>query len=300
MHFVHGSAARTLVTMRRERLVGVLMMLGSGLSTQVGASVAALAFPVIGPAGVVAIRQWVAGIVLLAIGRPRLRSITARQWRPIIGLAAVLAVMNLSLYTAIDRIGLGLAVTLEFLGPLAVALLGSRHVLDLVCALAAAPAVVLLARPQATTDYLGVGLGLLAAVCWACYILLNRVVGRELPGATGSATAAGVSALVYLPIGVVLLLHRPPTLAAAAYALVAGVLSSAVPYLVDVLTLRRVPAQFFGVFMSVNPVLAALVGLIVLGQHLGPADWLAIGVIVFANAVAISFGGTAGRPAEGA
>jgi inner membrane transporter RhtA len=266
------------------------MMLGSGLSNQVGASVAALAFPVIGPVGVVAIRQWMAGAVLLAVGRPRLRSFTARQWRVVLGLAAVFAVMNVSLYTAIDRIGLGLAVTLEFLGPLAVALLGSRRVLDLACALVAAPAVVLLTRPQATTDYLGVGLGLLAAVCWACYILLNRVMGRELPGATGSAAAAGVSGLVYVPVGVIVLWHHPPTLAAAAYAVVAGVLSSAVPFLVDLLTLRRVPAQFFGVFMSVNPVLAALVGLVVLDQHLGRLDWLAIAVIVTANAVAISFG----------
>ena len=266
------------------------MMLGSGLSNQVGASVAALAFPVIGPVGVVAIRQWMAGAVLLAVGRPRLRTFTARQWRVVLGLAAVFAVMNVSLYTAIDRIGLGLAVTLEFLGPLTVALLGSRRLLDLLCALAAAPAVVLLTRPEATTDYLGVGLGLLAAVCWACYILLNRVVGRELPGATGSAAAAGVSGLVYVPVGVVVLWHHPPTLAAAAYALVAGVLSSAVPFLVDLLTLRRVPAQFFGVFMSVNPVLAALVGLVVLNQHLGTLDWLAIAVIVTANAVAISSG----------
>nr|WP_167218532.1 EamA family transporter [Kribbella shirazensis] len=270
-------------------------MLGSGLSTQVGASGAALAFPVIGPAGVVAIRQWVAAIVLLAVGRPRLRSITARQWRPVIGLAAVFAVMNLSLYTAIDRVGLGLAVTLEFLGPLAVALLGSRRVLDLVCALVVAPAVVLLARPQATTDYLGIGLGLLAALCWALYILLNRVVGRELPGATGSAAAAALSGLVYVPVGVVVLLHHPVTLAAASYALVAGVLSSAVPFLVDLLTLRRVPAQFFGAFMSVNPVLAALVGLLVLHQRLAMVDWLAILVIVSANAVAVTFGGP--RPA---
>jgi inner membrane transporter RhtA len=208
----------------------------------------------------------------------------------VLGLAAVFAVMNVSLYTAIDRIGLGLAVTLEFLGPLAVALLGSRRLLDLLCALAAAPAVVLLTRPQAATDYLGVGLGLLAAVCWACYILLNRVVGRELPGATGSAAAAGASALVYVPVGVVVLWHHPPTLAAAAYAVVAGVLSSAVPFLVDLLALRRVPAQFFGVFMSVNPVLAALVGLVVLHQHLIPVDWLAIAVIVTANTVAISVG----------
>lgn len=269
------------------------MMLGSGLSTQVGASVAALAFPVIGPAGVVAIRQWVAAIVLITIGRPRLRSITARQWRTVIGLAVVFAVMNLSLYTAIDRIGLGLAVTLEFLGPLAVALLGSRRVLDLVCALVAAPAVALLMRPQATTDYAGIGLGLLAALCWAFYILLNRTIGRELPGATGSAAAAGLSGLAYVPVGVVVLLHHPATLAAVTYALVAGVLSSAVPFLVDVLTLRRVPAQFFGVFMSVNPVLAAIVGLVVLHQRPAILDWVAILVIVAANAVAVVFGDAA-------
>jgi len=261
------------------------MMLGSGLSTQVGASVAALAFPVIGPAGVVAIRQWVAALLLLAVGRPRLRTITARQWRTVIALAAVFAVMNLSLYTAIDRVGLGLAVTLEFLGPLSVALLGSRRLLDLVCALVAAPAVVLLTRPQATTDYLGVGLGLLAATCWAFYILLNRKVGRELPGATGAAAAAGI----------VVLMHHPATLATATYALAAGVLSSAVPYFVDVLTLRRVSAQFFGVFMSVNPVLAALVGLVVLHQRMAVLDWFAILVIVSANAVAITFGADAVR-----
>ncbi|MFD7159150.1 DMT family transporter [Kribbella sp. NPDC059898] len=281
--------------MRRDRWVGVAMMLGSGLSTQVGASVAALAFPVIGPAGVVAIRQWVAALLLLAVGRPRFRTITARQWRTVIALAAVFAVMNLSLYTAIDRVGLGMAVTLEFLGPLSVALLGSRRLLDLVCALVAAPAVILLTRPQATTDYLGVGLGLLAALCWAFYILLNRKVGRELPGATGAAAAAGLSGLAYVPVGIVVLMHHPATLAAATYALAAGVLSSAVPYFVDVLTLRRVSAQFFGVFMSVNPVLAALVGLVVLHQRLAVLDWFAILVIVSANAVAITFGADAVR-----
>ncbi|GAA2822233.1 EamA family transporter [Kribbella solani] len=290
MHCADLTAGPNLVIVRRNRLAGVAMMLGSGLSTQIGASVAALAFPVIGPAGVVAIRQWVAALVLFAVGRPRVRAITARQWRPVIGLAMVFAVMNLSLYTSIDRVGLGLAVTLEFLGPLSVALLASRRALDLICALAAAPAVILLTRPQATTDYLGIGLGLLAAVCWAFYILLNRTVGRELPGATGSAVAAGLSGLAYVPVGVVVLLHHPPTIAAVSYALVAGLMSSAVPFLLDLLTLRRVPAQFFGVFMSVNPVLAALVGLVVLHQRLELLDWVAILVIVSANAVAISFG----------
>ncbi|WP_202865994.1 EamA family transporter [Kribbella turkmenica] len=273
---------------RTGRVVAVLMMVGSGLSTQVGASVGALAFPVVGPVGVVAVRQWVAGVVLVAVGRPRFRALTGKQWRLVLGLAAVFAVMNLSLYTSIDRVGLGLAVTLEFLGPLAVALLGSRRLIDLVCALAVAPAVVLLTRPQATTDYLGIGLGLVAALCWASYILLNRRIGRELPGVQGVGAAAAVSGLAYVPIGLIVLWHHPPTPATLGYAVAAGVLSSAVPFLVDLLSLRRVPAQFFGVFMSVNPVLAALVGLLVLDQRLAPLDWLAITAIVTANAVAIA------------
>ena len=103
---------------RAGRSAAVATMLGSGLSNQLGAALGALAFPVLGPAGVVAVRQWVAGVALLAIGRPRLRSFTWRQWRPVLALALVFATMNLSLYTAIDRIGLGLAATLEFLGPL--------------------------------------------------------------------------------------------------------------------------------------------------------------------------------------
>ena len=281
-----GSAGRS------GRSAGVATMLASGLSNQVGAAIGALAFPVIGPAGVVAVRQWVAGVALLAIGRPRVRSYTWRQWWPVLSLALVFATMNLSLYTAIDRIGLGLAVTLEFLGPLSVALAGSRRRVDLVCALLAGAAVAVLARPEPTTDYLGIALGLLAAVCWACYILLNRVIGRRLPGAEGPAAAAGLSALLYVPIGIATLLRHPPTASALGYAAAAGILSSAVPFLADLLVLRRVPARFFGVFMSVNPVLAALVGLVILDQTLQWAEWLAIAAIVSANTVSVL---TAGR-----
>ncbi|MEV6606535.1 EamA family transporter [Kutzneria sp. NPDC051319] len=272
--------------MATERVGGMAMMLGGALSSQVGAATAALAFPVIGPAGVVAVRQWVAGAVLLAAGRPRLRSFTAYEWRPVLALALVFATMNLSLYTAIDRIGLGLAVTLEFLGPVAIALAGSRRLVDVGCALVAAPAAVVLARPQASTDYLGIGLALLAAACWACYILLNRTVGQRLPGAQGSAAAALVSAIVYVPIGVVVLFLHPPTAYSVGEALTAGVLSSAIPFLVDLFALRRVPTQFFGLFMSVNPVLAALVGFVVLGQRLAWLDWTAIAVIAGAMVVA--------------
>ncbi|WP_406630343.1 EamA family transporter [Amycolatopsis sp. WGS_07] len=274
-------------TRDKARATGAAMLLGSALSNQTGAATAALAFPVLGPPGVVAVRQWVAAVVLLAIGRPRLRSFTARQWWPVLGLAAVFATVNLCLYTAIDRIGLGLAVTLEFLGPLAIALAGSRRRIDLVCAVAAAVAVGVLMRPQPTTDYLGIGFALVAAVCWACYILLNRTVGRRVPGAAGSAAAAGVSGLLYVPIGVVAMLHHPPTFGALAASVTAGLLASAVPFLVDLMALRRVPAQFFGAFMSVNPVMAALAGLVVLDQRLDAIAWAAIGVIVAANTVAV-------------
>jgi inner membrane transporter RhtA len=273
----------------------VALMLGSALSSQTGAAIGAIAFPVIGPVGVVAVRQWVAGVVMLAVGRPRLRAFTRREWWPVLGLAAVFAVMNVSLYTAVDRIGLGLAVTLEFLGPLGVALVGARTAtapgarrrIALTCAVLAGAGVVLLTRPQPSTDYLGVGLGLLAAACWASYILLNRTLGRRLPGVQGSAAAGAVSGLVYVPVGIVTLIAHPPTPLALGCAVAAGLLASVVPFLSDLLALRRVPAHSFGVFMSASPVLAAAIGAAVLGQALAAADWLAIGLIVTANAVAV-------------
>ncbi|MEU8574518.1 EamA family transporter [Streptomyces asoensis] len=262
-------------------------MAGSGLANQTGAAIGSLAFPVLGPVGVVAVRQYVAALVLLAVGRPRLRSFTRRQWGPVLLLAVVFGTMNLSLYTAIDRVGLGLAVTLEFLGPLAIALAAARRRVDAGCALIAAAGAVTLMRPRPSTDYLGLGLGLLAAVCWASYILLNRTVGRRVPGAQGPAAAAAVSAVLFLPVGVVLVVRHPPTAAAVGCAVAAGVLSSAVPYLADLLTLRYVPAAAFGLFMSVNPVLAALVGRFGLGQHLGLVDWAAVGAVVGANTLSI-------------
>lgn len=269
-------------------LSGVATMVGSGLSNQTGAAVGSLAFPVLGPLGVVAVRQYVAAVVLVAVGRPRPRAFTWRQWWPVLLLAVVFGTMNLTLYTAIDRVGLGLAVTLEFLGPLTIALAASRRRLDAGCAVLAAAGVVVLMRPRPSTDYAGMGLGLVAAGCWASYILLNRVVGRRIPGAQGPAAAASVSALTFLPIGVVVAVRHPPTAGAVLCAVAAGVLSSAVPYLADLLTLRRVPPQTFGLFMSVNPVLAAVVGRVVLGQGLGVPEWAGIGAVVAANALSIA------------
>jgi inner membrane transporter RhtA len=286
-----AESAADLADGRRGRSTGIVLMLGSALSNQTGAAVGTLAFPVIGPVAVVALRQWVAALILLAIGRPRLRTFTRRQWVPVIELASVFVVMNLAVYLAIDRIGLGLAMTLEFLGPLAVALsggltagsAGARRRIILGCAVLAAFGVVLLARPQPTTDYLGIGLGLFAAMCWASYILLNRTVGERFAGVEGTAAAVAVSALVSVPIGTVALIAHPPTVAALACGATAGVLASVVPFVADVLALRRVPTHFFGIFMSVNPLFAAAIGATVLAEALGLLDWTAIGLIVAAN-----------------
>jgi inner membrane transporter RhtA len=263
-------------------------MLGSAVSNQVGAAVGTHAFGTIGPAGVVAVRQLVAAAVLLPVARPPLRRMSWAQWWPVLLLALVFGCMNLSLYTALDRIGLGLAVTLEFLGPLGVALAGSRSVRDLLIALAAAAGVYVLVLPGPSSDYVGLGLSLFAAGCWAGYILLNRVAGARLPGLQAPAVATTLSASAYLPVVVVLAAHGRLGGAALAEALTTGALSSVVPYAADLTALRYVPARFFGVFMSVHPALAALVGMALLGQLLALHEWAGIAVVVLANAAAVT------------
>ena len=278
------------VTERRPPSVlrGVAIMLGSALSSQVGAAVGAHAFSAVGPVGVVAVRQVVAAAVLLPAARPPLRRMTWSQWWPVLLLAVVFGCMNLGLYMAIDRIGLGLAVTLEFLGPLGVAIAGSRSRRDLLFAAAAGAGVYVLVLPGPSTDYLGVGLGLLAAACWAAYIGLNRVAGARLPGLQAPAVASALCAVAYLPVLVLLATQGRLTAAALGYAVAAGVLSSVVPYAADLIALRFVPPRFFGVFMSVHPVLAAVVGSVLLGQFLGAHEWIGIATIVLANAGAVT------------
>lgn len=237
---------------RQSRASGATLILGSALSSQTGAAVGAIAFPVIGPVGVVAIRQWVAAVLLFVVARPRLRQFGREQWAPVVGLASVFAVMNLSVYLAIDRIGLGLAITLEFLGPFAVALMGAVHAAPagtrrrlIICCLALARGGVLtLTRPQPSADYVGICLGLLAAACWGAYILLNRTMGERFRSVEGVAAAGMLSALAYVPIGLGALILHPPTAAALLLGTVAGLLSSAVPFVADNAALRRVPTYF--------------------------------------------------------
>ncbi|KHD75730.1 membrane protein [Actinoplanes utahensis] len=262
-------------------------MVGAAASNQTGAAVGAHAFDAIGPSGVVAVRQFVAAAVLLPVARPDPRRFTWAQWWPTILLGVVFVTMNLGLYTAIDRIGLGLAVTLEFLGPLAVALAGSRSRLDLLCAAGAGAGVYVLVLPSGSSDWTGIGCGVLAACCWASYILLNRLLGRRLPGLQAPAAATSVAAVLTLPVVVTLIVQGRMTGAALLYAVAAGILASVIPYAADLVALRRVPARYFGVVMSVHPVFAALAGLILLGQVLALHEWLGILVVVAVNVAAV-------------
>jgi inner membrane transporter RhtA len=279
---------------------GVLTMTGSGLSNQIGAGIGAHAFPLIGPAGVVAVRQLVAAAVLLPVARPPFHRFTWWQWWPILLLGAATALMNICLYVTIERIGLGLAVTLEFLGPLGVALLGSRARRDVLCGLSAGLGVFILVMPGPTSDFAGIAIGMAGAACWAAYILLNRVAGQRLPGLQAPAAATMVSLVFYLPVAAYLVIQGAFAGPALLYAVVAGLLCSVIPYAADVIALRHVPAGFFSVFMSINPILAALSGTVVLGQILGLHEWLGMALIVATNAVAIWLAGRRSKSTAGA
>lgn len=281
-----GTAQAPPPTASRRR--GVLLMATGAVANQSGAGIAAHAFDQLGPLGVVGVRQLVAAVVLLPVARPPLRHLRWSHWWPVLLLALVFACMNASLYLAVDRIGLGPAVTLEFLGPLAVALAGSRSPRDLLAALAAAAGVYVLVLPGPATDVVGVALGLAAAGCWASYILLNRTAGARLPGLQAPALASALATVLCSPVLVLTALDGElggwPLVAAVA----AGVLSSGVPYAVDLMALRDVSAHLFGVFMSVNPLLAALAGLVLLGQVPAVHVWVGITTVVVVDVVALT------------
>ncbi|WP_258062748.1 DMT family transporter [Arthrobacter sp. B0490] len=272
---------------RGHRASGIAVAMVGALSNQLGAASGSLAFPVIGPIGVVAIRQLVAAVILLPLVRPRVWTLKRSQWWPVLLLAVVFGTMNLSLYSSIDRIGLGLAVTLEFLGPLAVALMSSRTRISAICALIAGVGVVAITRPQPSTDYLGMGMGLLAACSWAAYILLNKTIGTRIPGVQGTATATGVSAVLFLPITVWALIEYQPGSFTILCAVGAGVLASAIPFVADLIALRSVATGLFGILMSLHPVLAALIGFVLLSETLGVVQWLGLVLIVVANITAL-------------
>ncbi|POM22314.1 Threonine/homoserine exporter RhtA [Actinomadura rubteroloni] len=264
-----------------------LILLGI-LSVQIGAGIAKHLFDRLPPSAVVFLRLLTSAVVLAFLARRALRTVLAdhspRSLAVAAGFGVSLCVMNTAIYQAMARIPLGAAVTIEFLGPLAVAVAASRRVRDVGWALLAGAGVVLLARGGDHLDLVGVGLALLAGVGWACYILLSAATGRRFAGSTGLAAASVVAAAVAVPFGVAaggtaLLDWRLLLLG-----LGVGVLSSVIPYSLEMEALRRVPPRVFGVLMSLEPAVAALVGVLLLGEVLGGRQWAAIGCVIVASA----------------
>lgn len=260
-----------------------LLVLCGVVSLQVGAAFAKHLFVLVGAGGMVWLRLLFAAIVLLAVWRPALRRRSPRTWLVIAGYGTVLAGMNMAIYHSFERIPLGVAVTIEFLGPLAVAVLGSRRKLDLVWALLAAAGVLLLARGDGGLDVIGVLLALLAAVCWGAYILIGGKLGEHTQGGAGLALGMAFGALVATPLGAGQAgaeIARPEVLLAG---VVVALMSSVIPYSLELEALRRMPPGVFGVLMSLEPAVAALAGLAVLGEWLGPLQWVAIVCVVAAS-----------------
>jgi inner membrane transporter RhtA len=268
------------------------MVLAAAGSLQVGAAFAVTLFDDLGPGGAAFLRLLLAAVVLLALWRPRVRGHSMADLRIAAAFGLALGLMNWSIYEAMDRIPLGVAVTIEFWGPLAVAVVGSRRALDLLWVALAALGIVLLAGPGGGgIDAGGVALALLAGGCWAAYIGLSARTGQAFPGGTGLAIAMAVGAVVVLPAGIAqggAALVHPGLLASA---LVVALASSVLPYSLELEALRRLPGAVFGVLMSLEPAVAALAGLAVLGQALVPREWAAIGLVVTASAGAAALGG---------
>lgn len=271
-----------------DRATGLALATGSAASMPFGQAVGAHAFGALTPVGVVAIRQLVTALVLLPAVRPRVRGLSWSQWWPVLTLGFLFVAMNLFVALAIDRVGVALGLTLEFLGPLSVALAGSRSRRDLVCAVAAGLGVYVLILPDGDRDLLGIAAGLAGAACWASYILLNRTVGQRLAGLQATALAASVATVLCLPVFAWLALTGRFTGTPLLLACIAGVLSSIVPYVADLLALRRLSARHFAVTMSLNPLFAATAGVLVLNETIELHEWVGIVVIVLVNVVTAS------------
>jgi inner membrane transporter RhtA len=262
-----------------------LLVLAAVTSVQLGAVLAKSLFDEIGAGGTVFVRVLSAAIVLALIWRPRIAGHDARDLRLALVFGLVLAGMNMAFYAAIDRIPLGIAVTLEFIGPLGVAVFGSRRRLDLVWVGMAAAGILLLSDiGGASLDRLGVALALLAGALWAGYILVSARVGQAFPGGGGLALAMLVATVPLAPVGIATAgsdLLVPWILAVGAGA---GILSSAIPYGLELEALRRLPVAVFGVLMSLEPGVAALAGFVFLGETLATREVAAIVLVVAASA----------------
>ncbi len=259
-----------------------LVLLGI-VSVQVGSAMAKHLFSEVGSLGAVALRLFFAAAVLMLLWRPSLR-LDRRTWTVVLAYGVTLGLMNLCFYLALARIPLGIAVTIEFLGPLAVALAGSRRWLDAFWALLAAAGVVLLMKGGGSVNLVGFLFALAAGTFWGLYILVSAALGRHTTHGNGLALGMAVAALVAVPFGVAEVgaaLIEPRLLA---MGLGVALLSSVIPYSLELEALRRMPPRVFGVLMGLEPAVAALIGLVLLQESLHWTQWIAVLCVVVASA----------------
>lgn len=279
----------------------VLVIIGT-LSIQFGGALAFTIFDDVGPAGTALLRLSLSAVLLLAVARPSLRGRSASDWRLVVIFGLTLGVMNLCFYEAVARLPLGVAVTIEFLGPITLAGALSRKPVQWLWVITAALGVVMLAAPWTasnTLDRVGVAFALVAAVAWGAYILLAQRLVQRFHAGEGIAIAAVVAAGLVLMPGLVggggRLLDPSVLVVGVGVAL----LCSAIPYTTEAEALRRMPARVFSVLMSIEPAVAALAGLLVLGQQLPLRDLAAIGLVIVAS-VGVMRGADFAPPAEAA
>ncbi|RYB96769.1 EamA family transporter [Nocardioides glacieisoli] len=269
------------------------------LSVQIGAAIAKGLFGEISPTAMVWLRLMTSALVLAAVARPRFTGRSRRDWFVVLGFGASLATMNWGIYQSFSRLPLGIAVTIEFIGPLTLAVLGSRHARDLVWVLLAGVGVALLGFQPADLDLLGVLYALLAGAAWAAYILLSASTGRRWAGFDGLAVASIVAAL---GMTVPALLSAGSDLWDGRILLIGalvGLLSSVIPYSCELVALRSLRPAVFGILMSLEPAAAALAAIVVLSEHLSVLQWLAIACVVAASIGATRSGATPGeKPGE--
>lgn len=273
--------------MRAARLSPVSLVLIGILSVQLGAAVSKGLFVEIPPVGMVLLRLGTSSLILLALARPRLGGRTAADWRPVLALGLALGAMNWAFYESFARIPLGVAVAVEFIGPLAVAALGRRRPRDLVWVVLAAVGIALFGLGPTKVDALGFGLALIAGACWALYIVSTAATGSRWAGVEGLAVASTVATLALAPFAVATAGARlldPRLLMLGA---LVGVLSSVIPYSLEMVALRTLPARVFGILMSLEPATAALVAAILLREWLTPLQLLAMACVTAASVGAV-------------
>ena len=255
------------------------------ISVQGGAALAKNLFPILGAESTTLLRVGLSAAILMVVNRTSLRSLTTQQWKAVIPYGVILGAMNLIFYMAIKRLSLGLCVTLEFIGPLMVAVFGSRRMMDILWVLLAALGIVFIAPwDTKTVDPMGVILSLLAGAFWAAYIVLGARTSKVLNDRDAVTVGMLFAVLVVLPFGISSggLHQLKPMMLLTGSGL--ALLSSAIPFTLEMSALRQMPARTFSILLSLEPAVAALVGLIFLHESLSFYEWIAVLLVIIASA----------------